>query len=88
MKKILFILLTGIVMFGSGCQSNTYSNLRNKEKKLIENYIRFNDIDFGGSLHTAVVKSDVCKFLKISKSKFYRDRKALLIELGIRKDSC
>ena len=57
-------------------------------EKLIENYIRFNDIDFGGSLHTAVVKSDVCKFLKISKSKFYRDRKALLIELGIRKDSC
>ncbi len=45
MKKILFILLTGIVMFGSGCQSNTYSNLRNKEKKLIENYISRNNLN-------------------------------------------
>lgn len=45
MKKIVFFLLMGIVAAGTSCQSNTYSELRNKEKKLIENYISRNGLN-------------------------------------------
>lgn len=45
MKKIIFILLTGVALIGAGCQGNTYSNLRNKEKKLIKNYISRNNLN-------------------------------------------
>ena len=39
MKKIVFLLLAGLALSMVGCKSNTYSNLRKKEKKLIKNYI-------------------------------------------------
>lgn len=39
MKKIVFLLLAGLALTMVGCKSNTYSNLRKKEKKLIKNYI-------------------------------------------------
>lgn len=45
MKKTVFFLLIGIALIGAGCQGNTYSNLRNKEKKLIKNYISRNDLN-------------------------------------------
>ena len=44
MRKILFIGLIGIVMLAGGCAQNTYSNLRNKEDKLIANYISRNGL--------------------------------------------
>lgn len=43
MKKIVFILLTGMVLLTTGCNNNTYSNLRNQEDKLIANYIKRNN---------------------------------------------
>lgn len=45
MKKIILAVLTGIVLLGSGCSQNTYSNLRNKEDKLIANYISRNKLN-------------------------------------------
>ena len=45
MKRTVFFLLIGIALIGAGCQGNTYSNLRNKEKKLIKNYISRNDLN-------------------------------------------
>jgi len=43
-KRIVFFLLTGIIML-TGCQSNTYSSLRDKEVKLINNYISRNNLN-------------------------------------------
>lgn len=45
MKKTILILLAGMMMIGTGCNNNTYSNLRNKEKKLIKNYISRNNLN-------------------------------------------
>ena len=39
MNKIIFLFVTGIALLCIGCSNNTYSNLRNKEDKLIANYI-------------------------------------------------
>ena len=39
MKKILLFLLMGTTVLLGGCKSNTYSDLRKKEQKLIKNYI-------------------------------------------------
>lgn len=45
MKKIiLFSGLVGIVMLLAGCNNNTYSKLRDKEDKLIANYISRNGL--------------------------------------------
>jgi hypothetical protein len=44
MKKSVFWLLTGIVLAGIGCTNNTYSSLRDKEDKLIDNYISRNQL--------------------------------------------
>lgn len=45
MKRTIFFLLVGIALIGTGCQGNTYSSLRNKEKKLIKNYISRNNLN-------------------------------------------
>ncbi len=45
MRKTVFYLLAGVVILLAGCKANTYSNLRNKEKKLIENYISRNNLN-------------------------------------------
>ena len=39
MKRVIFFWLTGMALLVSGCSQNTYSNLRDKEDKLIANYI-------------------------------------------------
>ncbi len=43
MKRILIVMLTGLVLLTSGCNNNTYSNLRNIEDKLIASYIKRNN---------------------------------------------
>ena len=45
MKRIIIGLLVGIALIWSGCQANTYSKLRSKEKKLIKNYISRNELN-------------------------------------------
>ena len=44
MKKIIFLTLTIVALVAMGCSQNTYSNLRNKEDKLIANYINRNGL--------------------------------------------
>ena len=44
MKRIIIGLLVGLALIWSGCQANTYSKLRSKEKKLIKNYISRNNL--------------------------------------------
>ncbi len=44
MKKTIFFLITAMVSLITGCSQNTYSNLRNKEDKLIANYISRNGL--------------------------------------------
>jgi hypothetical protein len=44
-KRTVFWLLIGIVMMTAGCNSNTYSRLRDKEDKLIKNYLSRNNIN-------------------------------------------
>jgi len=44
MKKLYWIALMGITWLVIGCSGNTYSKLRNKEDRLIHNYIRRNNI--------------------------------------------
>ena len=44
MKKICFFLLFGLALMITGCASNTYSKLRDKEDKLIANYISRNGL--------------------------------------------
>ena len=39
MRKNIFLLLIGLAMVAAGCSSNTYSNQRRQEDKLIANYI-------------------------------------------------
>ena len=43
MKRIYFFGLVGIALLMSACSQNTYSNLRDKEDKLIANYISRNN---------------------------------------------
>jgi len=45
MKKTILFLLIGIAMIGTGCNSNTYSKLRDQEDKLIKNYLSRHDIN-------------------------------------------
>ena len=45
MKKTILFLLIGIAMIATGCNSNTYSKLREKEDKLIKNYLSRHDIN-------------------------------------------
>lgn len=45
MKKIVCFLFAGMTLLLIGCNNNTYSSLRNKEKKLIENYISRNGLN-------------------------------------------
>ena len=45
MKKIVCFLFAGMTLLLVGCNNNTYSSLRNKEKKLIENYISRNGLN-------------------------------------------
>ncbi len=40
MKRTMITLLIGCAFILSGCNQNTYSNLRKKEDKLIDNYIK------------------------------------------------
>lgn len=40
----VWMLLVGIVFVATGCNNNTYSNLRNQEDKLIANYISRNGL--------------------------------------------
>ena len=42
-KNILFLVMT-VLCVATGCNNNTYSNLRNKEDKLIANYISRNGL--------------------------------------------
>ena len=44
MKKICLFLLFGLALMITGCASNTYSKLRDKEDKLIANYISRNGL--------------------------------------------
>lgn len=44
MKKTIGILLSGLALIAAGCSSNTYSRLRDKEDKLIANYISRNGL--------------------------------------------
>ena len=44
MKKSIFCGLLGMLFFATGCNQNTYSNLRKKEDKLIANYISRNGL--------------------------------------------
>ena len=44
MKKNIFLLIAAVVLLGS-CTSNTYSRLRDKEDKLIANYISRNGLN-------------------------------------------
>lgn len=45
MKKYVFYLLLGAGIVLSGCNGNSYSRLRDKEDKLIDNYISRNNIN-------------------------------------------
>lgn len=45
MKKCIFYILMGAGVVLSGCNANAYSSLRNKEDKLIDNYISRNNIN-------------------------------------------
>lgn len=45
MKKTILLLLIGMAMIATGCNSNTYSRLRDKEDKLIKNYLSRNNIN-------------------------------------------
>ncbi|MBQ4017768.1 MAG: DUF4827 family protein [Paludibacteraceae bacterium] len=44
MKKKIVYLLMAVVAVATGCNNNTYSNLRDKEDKLIANYISRNGL--------------------------------------------
>jgi hypothetical protein len=44
MRKNIFLLLAVLALIAAACSSNTYSNLRNKEDKLIANYISRNEL--------------------------------------------
>ena len=44
MKKTILMLLLGLGLMTAGCTSNTYSRLRDKEDKLIANYISRNGL--------------------------------------------
>lgn len=44
-NKTVFFLLAGIALVVAGCNSNTYSKLRDKEDKLIKNYISRNNLN-------------------------------------------
>lgn len=44
-RNVFIILLAGIAILMSSCASNTYSNLRNIEDKLIANYISRNHLN-------------------------------------------
>lgn len=44
MRKIVIMMLAGMALVAAGCSSNTYSNLRNQEDKLIANYISRNKL--------------------------------------------
>ncbi|MBQ2190037.1 MAG: DUF4827 family protein [Paludibacteraceae bacterium] len=44
MKKKIVYLLIAVVAAATGCNNNTYSNLRDKEDKLIANYISRNGL--------------------------------------------
>ena len=44
MRKIIFCSLIGMLLLTTACNSNTYSKLRDKEDKLIANYIRRNHL--------------------------------------------
>ena len=44
MKKTILMLLIGMGLMTAGCTSNTYSRLRDKEDKLIANYISRNGL--------------------------------------------
>lgn len=45
MKQSIFIVWIGLMLLMSSCSSNTYSNLRNQEDKLIANYISRNNLN-------------------------------------------
>ena len=45
MKKTILLLLIGMAMIATSCNSNTYSRLRDKEDKLIKNYLSRNNIN-------------------------------------------
>lgn len=45
MRKTVFFLFTGIALLCTGCAGNTYSYLRDKEDKLIKNYISRNELN-------------------------------------------
>ena len=44
MSKNIFLWLAGLVLIAAGCTNNTYSRLRDKEDKLIANYISRNEL--------------------------------------------
>lgn len=50
MKKMILMALTGLLIVLAGCTGTSYSNLRNKEDKLIHNYLRRNHIHIIRSL--------------------------------------
>lgn len=43
MKKSILLWLIGVVIIAAGCNSNTYSRLRDKEDRLIANYLSRNN---------------------------------------------
>ncbi|MBO4454579.1 MAG: DUF4827 family protein [Paludibacteraceae bacterium] len=45
MKQTKWIAIIGIALIGWGCNSNTYSRMRDKEDKLIANYISRNQLN-------------------------------------------
>ena len=45
MRRTIWILLGALTLLICSCQSNTYSSLRKKEKKLIDNYISRNGLN-------------------------------------------
>ena len=45
MKKILILVFLGALLLITGCSQNTYSRLRDKEDKLIANYISRNGLN-------------------------------------------
>ena len=45
MKDKLFIILVCVALVATGCGNNTYSHLRDQEDKLIENYIKRNNLN-------------------------------------------
>ena len=50
MKKKVLMALTGLLIVLAGCTGTSYSHLRNKEDKLIHNYLRRNHIHIIRSL--------------------------------------